>query len=76
MVLHQQWKNDSKQPSAQEEIKLEKPIETFWFITEGQKLFPDMLFSQNYTPTIPEKSSDKTFIVLVNQDAVTLTFIR
>ena len=41
-----------------------------------------MLFSQNQSPEqyikkpFPEKSSDKTFIVQVNQDTVTLTFIR
>ena len=44
MVLHHQSKNNSKQSSGSEEIKLEKPIDP-----PGSKIFPDMLFSQNHT---------------------------
>ena len=50
MVLH-----NSKQQSGSEEIKLEKSKESywlrpFWFTTQGQKIFPDMSFSQNNDP--------------------------
>ena len=82
MVLHHQSKNNSKQPSGYEEIKLEKPAELFWFITQRQKFSQTCCFhkiiAQNniHKKPFPEKPSDKTFIVKVNQDAVTLTFIR
>ena len=82
MVLHRQSKIIQNSKVVKKKLNLTNQQSLFLVHNTGTKFSKTCCFhkiiAQNniYKKPFPEKSSDKTFIVQVNLDVVTLTFIR